>query len=284
MCSSFHIFLLIALHLLLSVYIKFCSSCFDPASVSGVDVDVERVAKNCEQLIPCFTQFIETPRSFTRSCLKGKRGVYSNDTDAKMTTVNVRYNPNLVKKAVHIFRNPFDNAVARFHLDRKIRAHKNRDGLVVYPNNKDGFHEWCTELNANAQVLTSIHWIDSSLAASMKGLPCLTEFYLYVQWHNLAFATISDLQVPSFTFNYEDYTDRFEAVTDELINFLEVKRVGEAPEFINNKKYGEYYTAQEKHAIATFIKEFATKATWQRVEHYLNDFLDEPKEGVESTV
>ena len=118
----------------------------------------------------------------------------------------------------------------------------------------------------------------------MKGLPCLTEFYLYVQWHNLAFATISDLQVPSFTFNYEDYTDRFEAVTDELINFLEVKRVGEAPEFINNKKYGEYYTAQEKHAIATFIKEFATKATWQRVEHYLNDFLDEPKEGVESTV
>jgi hypothetical protein len=63
-------------------------------------------------------------------------------------------------------------------------------------------------------------------------------------------------------------------VTDELTEFLGLKKVAKAPEFIADKTYGDYYTAEEKHAIALFIKEFATKPTWQNVEHYLNEFLN----------
>jgi len=218
--------------------------------------------------------FIETSRSFMRSCLKGKRGVYSNTSSNEMVRINVRYSPNLVKKAVHIFRNPLDNIVARFHLDRQIRARKNPGWFDDYPNNQEGFHRWCTHLTANAdEVFKSLHWIDSSLLKVMEDVPCVTEFYRYVQWHNLAFTTTSDLQIPSFILHYEDYSIRFEEVTNELASFLGLEQVGEAPEFIDDKKYDDYYTASEKHTIAIFIRELATKSTWQNVEHYLNDFL-----------
>jgi hypothetical protein len=187
----------------------------------------------------------------------------------------VQYSPDLVKKVVHIFRNPLDNVVARFHLDRKVRARTDPYWLDDFPNNKEGFRSWCSYLNANrVDRLPATYQLDSTLIKAMKGVPCITEFYLYVQWHNLAFATTSDLQVPSFVFHYEDYSTRFDDVTDELTEFLGLKKVAEAPEFIADKTYGDYYTKEEKHAIASFIKEFATKPTWQNVEHYLNDFLN----------
>ena len=231
----------------LPLLFQFCSSCMAPES------------------------FVITTRSFLRSCLKGKRGVYSNDTQT-MTTVNVRYSPDLVKKIVHILRSPFDNVVARFHLDRQVRARKYPGWLESFPNNNEGFQRWCGYLNTNAtQALYSNHWVDSSLAESMKNVPCLPEFYRYIQWHNLAFAVTADLQVPSFVFHYEDYSNRFEEVTSDLTEFLGLDRVGEAPEFIDNKKYDDYYTLQQKEDIAVFIKEFASKPTWQSIAHYINN-------------
>ena len=225
---------------------QFCSYCTDPES------------------------FVETTRTFLRSCLKGRRGYFPEGTN-EITTVGVRYNPDLVKKVIHVFRNPLDNTVARFHLDRKIMARKNADWLKDYPNNKEGFRRWCIHLNAiSADVLSSLRWIDSSLEEAMKNVPCITEFYRYVQWHNLAFAATSDLEVPNFVLHYEDYSSRFEEVTSELITFLELEKVGEAPEFIDNKKYDEYYTPQEKRAISVFIKEFASKPTWRQLKHYLD--------------
>jgi hypothetical protein len=169
----------------------------------------------------------------------------------------------------------FSNIVARFHLDRKIRAKKNDKDFTIYPNNKRGFWAWCNELDSEqTQTLKSLRWIDPALKKAMKHVPCAVEFYRYVQWHNLAFTVTSDLQLPSFVFHYKDYSDRFNEVTDELIDFLGMEKVvGHAPKFIDDKVYSQYYSEEEKHAVAVFVKEFATKATWQQVEHYLNDYL-----------
>ena len=143
---------MLSAHVLFS---QFCSSCMEPE------------------------QMIETTRSFTRSCTKGRRGIVSNKN---ITTISVRYSPELVKKVVHIFRNPLDNIVARFHLDRKIRARKKSDWLDRYPNDKEGFNMWCDLLNTNSSGTFSSRWFDSSLKEAMKNVPCLTEFYRYVQW------------------------------------------------------------------------------------------------------
>lgn len=84
--------------------------------------------------------FIETPRSFMKACLKGKRGVYSSDSKKSLTTQKVWYSHERVHKIVHIFRSPLDNVVARFHLERKRFTAKNdKKWLSRFPNNKDGF-------------------------------------------------------------------------------------------------------------------------------------------------
>jgi hypothetical protein len=111
---------------------------------------------------------------------------------------------------------------------------------------------------------------------AMKGVPCMSEFYRYIQWHNLAFSVTSDLQIPFMLLHYEDYSTRFEDVTNELTDFLGLEQVGKAPEFINDKTYLDYYTEQDKRNIARFIREYATKPTWQNVQHYLSDFVSEP--------
>lgn len=184
------------------------------------------------------------------------------------------YSPDLVRKAVHVFRNPMDNVVSRFHHERTKKENINSTWTNRYPDDSEGFRRWCTHLNANLTktMSSSIPWVDSSLKEAMKDVPCVTEIYRYIQWHNLAFTTISDLQVPSFVLYYEDYSSRFEEVTEELTNFLSLEQVGQSPKFIDNKKYGDYYTSTDKQAIAKFIKEFATKPTWQIVERYLHDY------------
>ena len=207
-------------------------------------------------------------------CLTSKKRLNKNQA-----TEFVTYSPDLVKKAVHIFRNPMDNIVSRFRYEWMQQAKSNQNNWANnYPKNREGFRRWCTHLNANRTKImsSSIHWIDPSLKEVMDGVPCVTEFYRYVQWHNLAFATTSDLQVPSLVFYYEDYSSRFKEVTEELTNFLGLKQLGEAPKFIDNKEYGDYYTTTDKQAIAKFIKEFATKPTWQILEHYLHGYLWEP--------
>jgi hypothetical protein len=194
-----------------------------------------------------------------------------------VTSEFVSYSSDLVKKVVHIFRNPFDNVVARFHLDRKLQAQDHPDWLDTYPNNREGFRKWCEQLNDSAApVLSSIRWVDQSLMDAMKGVPCMSEFYRYIQWHNLAFSLTSDLQIPCMLLHYEDYSTRFEDVTNEFTDFLGLEQVGKAPEFINDKTYLDYYTEQDKRNIARFIQEYATKPTWQNVQHYLSDFVSEP--------
>ncbi len=186
-----------------------------------------------------------------------------------MDRESVWYHHNLVKKAVHIIRNPMDNTVARFHLERKrYTAKSDSKWLVEHPNNQVGFHKWCKEMDSSRALLES-RWVDGDLALSLSKVPCHSEFYRYVQWHNLAFSTVADLEIPSFVFHYEDYSNRFEEVTDELIAFLGLNRRGEAPPFVDNKRYDSYYTIEDKEHVETFLQEFATKRTWEHIQHYL---------------
>ena len=72
-------------------------------------------------------------------------------------------------------------------------------------------------------------------------------------------------------FYYEDYSTRFDDVTVELMNFLELEKSGDAPPFIVNKKYGDYYTDGQTRAIAALVQELSTKQTWKHLAHYFED-------------
>lgn len=73
-------------------------------------------------------------------CLSGVRGVRSTTDSNTMEKIRVRYSKDLVKRVVHIIRNPLNNIVARFHLERaRFRSMKNDTWLNEYPDDKLGF-------------------------------------------------------------------------------------------------------------------------------------------------
>ena len=94
----------------------------------------------------------------------------------------VWYSPDLVKKVVHIVRDPFDNVVARFHLDRYA---KTESWLKEYPANKLGFQKWCNGIDDDNNMLMSHKFVDNDLRKAFSGVPCRAEFFRYVQWHNM---------------------------------------------------------------------------------------------------
>jgi hypothetical protein len=208
---------------------------------------------------------VHTVRSFMTGCLTGTRGI---ETDDGMQKVTVTYKPERVKKAIHVFRHPLDNIVARFHLEYNVQGAKgNSDFTKLFPKNSTGFNRWCSLDNLNRDLLES-RFIDRGLRDSMKQVTCFNEFYRYVQWHNLAFSTSHDMAIPTMILHYHEYSDDFENTRDRILEFLELTRVGEGIEFHSGKEYRNYYSRQQKQAIYTFLEEFASAETWGQLKDY----------------
>ena len=209
--------------------------------------------------------YIESPSSFLATCLAGSGLVRYQQ--GKSTLREGAYSIDLVKKIVHLLRNPFDNAVSRFHLAKK----HNRSNTALLPLSKEGFREFC---NMNGQ-----RWKEAEIAAAawdngvldiMKDIPCYSDFYRYANWHNLAFAVTKDLDLPEYVLHYEDFETRFEETKAELLDFLQLEVNGDAFPFIPGKEYSNYFTVKEQRTLKVAMKMLSFKTTWRNIEHYFD--------------
>lgn len=200
-----------------------------------------------------------------RGCLTGTRAVQDGDT---LRGIDVIYDPSLVKKAIHIFRHPLDNIVARFHLEfNEAKAAGNDEYVQRFPKNATGFRKWCRHSDVNRKLLVS-KYIDDDLKRAMTNVPCFNEFHKYVQWHNMAFYTTRDMNLDTLILHYHEYSDNFEKTRDKVLEFLDHPNLGTTREFHTGKVYRHYYTNQQKIAIKSFIVEYATPETWMQLKDY----------------
>ena len=70
---------------------------------------------------------------FTDSCLKIKDGK-SDDVDYHIL------DKDKVAKVIHVFRNPLDNMISNYHLNRKLA--NDEKWLDDHPNDSVGFQKW----------------------------------------------------------------------------------------------------------------------------------------------
>jgi hypothetical protein len=211
--------------------------------------------------------YIETPRSFEVSCRSGKRAVLNEFGD--LTNKRVTYDQSVVAKAVHVFRNPLDNVVARFHLDYNTAksSKKASDWTEKHPNNRTGFATWCKEMDESS-LLPTMRWIDEGLMNLLRKVPCHQEFFRYVQWHNLAFDVTRGRGIPVHIIHYQNYSENFEGTLTDLLEFLELPRTGRVEPFHAGKEYSSYYTKKQRGAIKRVIQEFASVDTWDNVKDF----------------
>lgn len=126
------------------------------------------------------TGFLETPNSFLEACATGSLG-----TDAKTgTKKRISYDPLLVKKAIHIARDPFDNIVSNFHLEYHEKKKKsNQHWLRAYSNDRNGFRNWCKNLNEK-YTLDFVAYNASfspSIMQTLQDVPCYKLFFQIIQ-------------------------------------------------------------------------------------------------------
>jgi hypothetical protein len=208
---------------------------------------------------------VHTVRSFMTGCLTGTRAI---ETDDGVEKIYVTYKPERVKKAIHIFRHPLDNIVARFHLEFAVQGSRGNAAFTkLFPRNSTGFQRWCALEDLNRGLLES-RFIDSRLRNKMMESTCFNEFYRYVQWHNLAFSVSQDMGIPTMLLHYREYSEDFEGTRDRILEFLELTRVGEGIEFHSGKEYRHYYSPQQKSSIYALLEELSSANTWGQIKDY----------------
>ncbi|CAB9501838.1 expressed unknown protein [Seminavis robusta] len=220
-------------------------------------------------------KYVETPRSFQMSCQTGTKAYPSKEGELKKKVVT--YDSHLVKKAIHVFRHPLDNVVARFHLDhrRQLRGGNSKKSLswpTTFPRNSTGFQRWCHFMDSTSDLL-DLHWVDQRMRDALDGVPCKAEFFRYVQWHNMAFVALDEMGIPSMNLHYEDYQYQFDETRERIIDFLELPRSSGSVEFVPGKEYRDYYNLTQTKAIQGFIKEFSSRATWTELERYTKSMV-----------
>jgi hypothetical protein len=211
----------------------------------------------CSVCAPEF--YIVNATEFTQSCFEGDSFL----TDEGDETV-YSYSPDLVQRAVHIIRDPFDNIVSRFHLMRENFSRRNQTELVVrHPKTKAGFRSYCKYMGERFYK-EHLELFDEVI----KDIPCFSDFFRYIQWHNLAFTTTEDLRSSTLIIHYEDYLTKLDQTKDALLEFLGQDGIRDAPPFETGKSYREYFTKDEIQAVSRMFSKLASQKTWDQTNHY----------------
>jgi len=219
-----------------------------------------------------------SPSEFLNECTFGSR-VERTDSEAGSRVITTHYDPSIVKKAVHLIRNPFDNIIARFnfeHVLNNINSASSR-WKKFYTKDQAGFKEWCQYFDQlNTIEEERDNHLDKELMDVFKNIPCHGEFFRYIQWHNNALNITSSMGIPTHHLHYEEYDMDLDKTVKELVEFLELPIIGQIPK-VRTKKYDGYYSADDKKEIESFLKHLSSDLTWKMLSQYMNGLTDESK-------
>jgi len=96
-------------------------------------------------------------------------------------------------------------------------------------------------------------------------------------------AVVEHLQLPTMRLFYENYTSNFDATTYELLDFLQLPRLGPAPVFYKQKHYPHFYEPEQIGFVKSMAKSLATPECWALVRHYFESMVVEVSGNVSST-
>uniref|UniRef100_A0A7S0C4C6 Sulfotransferase domain-containing protein n=1 Tax=Proboscia inermis TaxID=420281 RepID=A0A7S0C4C6_9STRA len=215
------------------------------------------------------SKYIETLDSFEQMCRTGSRSI--NDTLGGTKDVRLDgfpYPKDIVQRATHLIRNPFNNIVSRYHHRQKKHA-DDIEWSSNNPNTLEGFRAQCKEMNARySKKERKSRYLSDDIIELFNGVPCHAEFFRYVQWHNLAIETTKRLKLPTHIIHYENYEHDFESTAKGLLEFLSIEEIGDPPSFIAGKDYLHYYTKRQRKATMKLIRRVATPESWELIKRY----------------
>ena len=214
------------------------------------------------------TFIISSKEQFLTGCLTGERMV--NETRTRIT-----YEASLVSRVVHLFRDPFDNLVARMHLGVKRRRQQlgwSEDSLANFTNTREGLVAWCKYVDTRhkSEFLNSSPVSDESKVL-MEKVPCALDWYRWTQWHNRAIEVTESQHLPVHYLYYERYSTAYNQTLRDLLDFLELPAVEQPIPFYSGKTYRHLYHEDEVRQATLLVKSLASPACWDLIKHYFEN-------------
>jgi hypothetical protein len=190
------------------------------------------------------------------------------------------YGMDIVKRFVHLIRDPLDNCVSRMH--HGIKTLKPDNGRVdevqalANDNPVSGLDAWCAYLDELSRPFLPATIMERADADDLLNIPCHAEFIRYVAWHNAAYQMTMvkyAATVPTYHLYYENYTANFDGVVRELYeDFLKYPPISAHPRpFIAGKTYHYLFSPQHQLDVARLVRTLALPPVWELLRHYFAD-------------
>ena len=184
----------------------------------------------------------------------------------------VSYSHRYVKKSIHLFRDPFENIISRFH-HRMARFPPKGD---VNLTDRQHFIEYCRTDRVMSPLINSLVFkLPGNLSQqewnAFSRVPCHDDFFRYIIWHNMVFFTTRAMKLENMNFHYESYGEynstEFNQASDALLDFLEYSRRA-PPAFFRRRNYVDYFNPKQKQAVFRALKAMSTNDTWTAIKRY----------------
>ena len=211
---------------------------------------------------------VNSTEAFLQGCLTGERMV--NETRTQFT-----YDASLVSRAIHLFRDPFDNLVARMHLAVKRRRDKlnwSEEDLARFSHSREGLLSWCAYIDKrHKKIFLKQPFLSDDVKQLMEAVPCSLDWYRWVQWHNRAIEVTQSLQLPVHYLYYEHYSTAYNETLENLLDFLQLPNVQEPMPFHMGKTYRDLYLEHEISISKRLVEALASPDCWLLIQHYFQN-------------
>lgn len=180
-----------------------------------------------------------------------------------------QYPPEYIGNVVHLHRSPFDNVVARYHfyIRYALQGDKSKTPKekATFARSPQGFQRYCAD--SLDPKFSKAYQDAPELQQLAKDVPCHSEFYSLVQWHNYANEFIQKYNLEVLEIHYQDYKTDLPGATSKVLDFLHQDLEGETTPFYWSD-YALYFNAETREATRRFCKAMASPATWNQIQNY----------------
>lgn len=183
--------------------------------------------------------------------------------------IDTEYSVYAPQRAIHLYRHPIDNIVARMHrgLMKRRKQGWTEEQLRAFNDTAEGIQAWCGYMDEKYGPVPSFYGREiRELATSV---PCYSEFIRYVEWHNHANKMTAKLELPVFSLYYEDYANSYKQTVADLLAFVGLDAVAPPLPFEAGKTYEHLFSAKESRAASQLVRAVSDPSTWPYLRPYV---------------
>lgn len=231
-----------------------------------------------------YTKLVVSADEFARGCRETSRG----EAEGRF---NYSLKDRVAGRIVHLIRNPFEVLVERKRQDLTTPVLHELTALLnasmMHQDTREGFLAWCRIKDSLAMSHAEVSgWSSLSMRGDLKAwfsaVPCSSELFRQIQWHNSAIKASTEMKVPVHHLHYDDYATTYNLTVTGLLQFLDLKAVRDGIPFQVDQGYHVFFDSEHAKKITGFVRAYASPACWLHIERYFTRWSDSAVEAVKN--